>query len=1612
MKATLISGVETMITRLFRYTVFLIAILVCTESMPALADAFSYATQQRVVNVGMLMTSAENIQNRAPGTQGTYYSENPDPNFFYVVDSRTDLKPVGMTLVNPLAPPIITPDIYQRWYARQSGDPAFQPGTSQYQAFQVGAKVTKNMGAYWEVNLDNMSEQDMRKFDLLYIHSHMHNVSFNAEQLQKLMKYVEGGGTLWIENCGGFSFNPGSPFLMDVQMMSGGGNGQGVIGEPTHPLMTTPYVLSPQEIQVLGDKSVGGYYLYQNPIGSNTDQPPGTVPGSQTLVPVVWNSRGQADPGNGNPGDQWRPYILAGQIGSGRLIFSVQDSGCAINDYVGGSNAGYGGNSGAISGENMSAAHIPDLKFVYNMLTWAATNHTANADDRRTGNSSEDIGPALVEKWTAPNPGTDKTTSASLYHHCVFNVDANLVLHCYDMQPGEDLDGDGNPDEGIPDYLLGTAYDEIWNLNLKAIDGNATSASTPSIVEFFDPNFGNNPPVNGHANFFTRELVVVVLNDGTVVAARAFPRDNIPPLYPMSATPQVDWVSPGNFGTDYQLPANLPVPSIAFSEGVIFLGVNTSSGARVVAIDPRNGESAFAPGPTGNIGAHDWQDSSVPIMPAAPTVCSSPTVGYILDTTTGASDKVVYLTVPTYSDSSGTKYAASVRAFWFGTKGEVMVQNGTSGADFVFHSSRFITNVPWYKFDPANPGNGNPLLRPRLFMVHRNSNGQIDNSEELGYFNYNPANPTSLPGADQFGVNGNQVIVGPTVKGIAATDPGITFYANYTLDWSQQVQNLGAQRRMMFAPDINSVGNTIGGTSALSPDDILYYTVNTTASGSTNPGRGVLFAVNEQATRPILKWTYVMQDGFSIQVNNQTVNIPPRLMQTDPTLPGSGTPITNVQFTGSPAWHDGITYAVATATLANMQVSVLCAFNSNPNIILRLNQSIDPSAAVRIWQFNPVLMSNSTTPARVDLQPSQYTVSYDTGVINITSMAIPGTVNNFVTASLPFVVQVGTGPETLVNPAPGDVDNLLWYMVIPSTLMIPPNAIGPKISNPLLGQVSSSPIIQGNTLWLGFSGGQMAAFDANPAAGDPSVQAPGSQAPLFTTTTVLGHMTSVTDLSFNAPGDAGPIIGAPVGTAGVMVANTEGGIRTYENAVTVIADKGRLIEVNSIGDAVWTSHSSRSNLVAGGPLPQYWGFDASGNGNGQPVNAAIASGVNTQQMVPYSAPSVIRQAPNNNFVVVDTGNNRVLQVDYGSNVSWEINNFIDPNNILPKGSSLNLNEPTDCTFWTVAGPNPQQYTMHCLITDSGNYRVIELVSVFNATQVNPPTPWQIVWVSKSTLEGRKYKYRTAERIWQLDPNNPTVPPVPYTLATISNYRLVGSPGIEANPVPGAQADSSGSSVVTMDGNGVIVSTLTNIILPNGTVQQVVNPTCFTKFDALAIDPNTGRKVIQFHYLLCDANGCYQLTSDPTNPTRMVVEWMLSAQDYYWMTGKRLVATSIQRLSVPVLGTPLLHQFLITNHYDGMDDPTVFGAPPTTISEFHGEAFVLNPVTYNPAAAHDGYTQDYLLFQGTLIPNPAASIIWRSPSESFINGAMHRSIGSQLRGTAAQTLEAPTCAVRL
>ncbi|MBM3492988.1 MAG: DUF4159 domain-containing protein, partial [Armatimonadetes bacterium] len=958
--------------------------LACAASLAGLlparsgADAGSYVSQRRQIRVGIIATRALNM----PDGSG---SENPDPHVFYVLDARTDLKPIGLEFVNPLAPPTITGEIHERWRKRSRGnDPAFTPGNALYEMFRVGAKVTKNMGAYWEVNIDALDASDLQQFDLLFMHSHKADVALPADTREKLRAYMDSGGTLWAEQCGGFTFNRHTPFFFDAQWRSGGsaggpGRAGAVIGSPNHPLLNAPYVLSPEEVQRLGDKNVGGWYIfnpydpndpgyYDPSAGKNSLNPPGR----ETLVPVVWNTRGFAAGPGGTANPDWRPYVLAGAVGAGKLILSAQDTGCAINDYVGGVQVGFGGNCGAISGSNLLAAKPQDLKLAYNMAQWAVSHRTAYADVRRTGSATETIAAQLDEKWSAPGGGMSRVGGAAFFKRCVYVVGGDLVLRCFDANPGQDLDGDGNPDEGLVDFSAGAPYDCIWALDLKQFDGGTplTGASTPTVIEFFDT---NPPTAGGLLTLLTRELVVVTLSNGTVVAARALPQTlktvNGQQTYAAFADfTNVDWaVAPAQTGArEFALGPADPIPAPAFSEGVVFATLNTNSGGRVLVIDPFTGGSPFHYGSPAGTG-----EGLVPDVPGTEALRGAPTVGYVRDTLTGATDKMVYINV-----SPRTGQPGSVRAIPFGVKGEPLTL--VPAPDRLFRSR---ARSPWYIY--MGVGN-NPFLRPRVTCVFRDPTDGTYGSRELQYTSADP------PGANQwhekFDMGEARVKIGATVeltnverpngtrvglRTVTPTDANVTFVADYVYDWAPPVGSTFPKvnaRSVFVAPDPTDTNNHIVGTVALSRDDTAYFAGNAANDAATYPGRGVLIAASEQsANRSIVRWTYSLYDAFTMSVNGERRTVPARLRRTN------GDFLIRMRFIGTPAVRDGTVYAVASGTTVGGQgVSALVAFRTEQEFVLRLNTRIDSGTRVRIRQPNLFVDRNAQPEAWLELAAGQY----------------------------------------------------------------------------------------------------------------------------------------------------------------------------------------------------------------------------------------------------------------------------------------------------------------------------------------------------------------------------------------------------------------------------------------------------------------------------------------------------------------------------------------------------------------------------------------------------------------------------------------------------------------
>jgi hypothetical protein len=207
----------------------------------------------------------------------------------------------------------------------------------------------------------------------------------------------------------------------------------------------------------------------------------------------------------------------------------------------------------------------------------------------------------------------------------------------------------------------------------------------------------------------------------------------------------------------------------------------------------------------------------------------------------------------------------------------------------------------------------------------------------------------------------------------------------------------------------------------------------------------------------------------------------------------------------------------------------------------------------------------------------------------------------------------------------------------------------------------------------------------------------------------------------------------PYGYGGVPVA---GYLSALVPRRTIIADDQRIVE--TVG--------SRVDWVCTGPRcldPAWLNTDAAANaawpGNAPEVRLPFSRpakavrlaeedfrlGLLTGLFVPGTYHPESGLGPGDTLVV-DTGNNRVVEVDRKGRQVWPLDNY-DPARTRrpgdglgfdyyrsPANTNLGLNHPSDAyRYWAGGAPNTAE--MHTVIADTGNYRVIDVITTFGFT---------------------------------------------------------------------------------------------------------------------------------------------------------------------------------------------------------------------------------------------------------------------------------------------------------
>jgi hypothetical protein len=1719
------------------------------------AQPTNYAGERRQIRACVLVSSATSLN-------------NPTPHVFYALDNRPDYRPAGWEFINPIAPNTITPKVYARWKARGAKDPAFPAnnGSAQSQVFEIGAPLTKNIGAYWEVNLDTATDNTLSQFDVVLLPlqggRNGGNVLFSVSERELLRHFVDQGGTLWVENEGVNGFNASvGQFITPLSPSNPVGNFQ-TISNPFHPLVNYPFKILPTDAQSLGTyTNLTGHLTFVDPTSGPVDP--------HNMVPIMTQANGANN-------------VYAGDFGAGHIVITSSAVAADINGLIVGS-LGTNGvtgatttNDGVVSGSNFAAIPPIDLEFAYNLVGWVGGLPAAAANVRRTGSSLETVGYGLATKWStypktpaAGNPGS----GGIIFKNATFYVDGLDILHAYDVNPAESLSYDGlTADDGIADFITGAPYDEIWNYSFPQNDN--VSANT---VHYATPNI-----VSVNANGGLTDALIVSNTQGTTAVFRALPRDMFGRLSGAAQRLMTISLDKGDNPTvkgQGATPNNsqLQTPGAAYDDGVLFVpvyrvptGSVTGGGWHVMAVDLlaslNNGGgvvNAFGTdqGVIPSIGT--WNTT----VEALGDITGSLSVGYVRDNSTGAIDEIVY--VPVAGEPGvNPPVGPYIQGLWFRTRQEPL-QLTTVGANTYWRPQGDRARIPWFTGNP--PANGIDL-RPVVHITHLDANGNILDVNDIPYsggtltLNYT----TGIMQVSGFTVpapigNGDSYVVSADY---AVDWPGLIVSPGSTALQGMDMTNMVTNRRYPLYVDGSQVVSPqrqpvpTGGAVIGSDDSALFAASSglidqVMQTNTTLPDR--IYSVTEQfagvsnnltrgrATSTSVNWMFAPMyggnfDGNAIRarlINSDNFRTNVQVSAGDAIPIGQvvqggsggvgGTALSGFQIVGQPVVSNGVVYVVANVQYNN--APFVTPSNSQPynaTVILALREKIDNTLNLE----TPVVMNigslilkqpNFSQQAAGAANYLTLHVVNDQGVGDFTADTVQDASGNTEVTALHLLNMQPRGTDTFNVAVPmyltdgaaqqiplvnangySKLDNLLWWITIPYSF--PGQQASPK-KNPILlqpelqyvgGNASSGPSVFGQTLYYnatflsnGHLFGSIVTVDLKNAAKDNRlIDASTGSSRVH----VLHTMTDpVTGNPFDllAAGVNTPLINPPLATENTVVDGAAAGLAALDNQVTLIADNNRLIEVDAVGNAVWSMSATTSSTVVGNTL--------SSNSGG------VAS-----QNVSLARPTTARHFDANIYAVADTQNNRIVLVDRGGQVITEIHGLNNAMNFLKPGEPITLNQPSDVQIYvdqqtggTISIPNRDTgttysytgnyYAVHYIVADSGNFRALEIVSVYNPSTGTPITMagtggadagntvtmlQQVIFTTRSLGEQNlNYRYRTIQQF--RDPT--TIPPggspssaAVVMIAAVENVKQAATGSSGAVNTAGLSGEAPGGSLMIINRfgaaggfstDGDVASIVNSISIPEANLSRVVRrqaisgPTFFREFDY--VDPNVSLTTPIPRYLLCDANGCYVLaprhvnadaanTIGPGPVNELVVDWMITDNDYYYLTGRHLRATSIQRLTQAELYQPatgnvaFAPHYLITNSYTGHDNiAEVFGSvanPLTNVidGDIHGEVFevrsrdyydapngqpsvgpdgVYNGYLYNGATNPDAY-QMYINIGNLLYPNlptltgnpTGSSIVRMIPPETiqYINVAVpiKRNIGDPSNGTSSGLLQQP------
>jgi hypothetical protein len=1289
----------------------------------AIAAPQSYSLTAQNIRAGVVILDSA----QSGSIYNALLGQSVAPFALYNLDSALNVKPAGWNIYNPHAPGIVTNDIVQRWQALGGTVPTYL------------APIAKQDAEYWSVHLDTTSDLQLSDYDFLLLNP-FHLGTLNNLERAKLTKFVDQGGILWVDTAG-ISQTDSYNGFPDAFSIYNAGNNAAVSSNPFEPILNSPYQLTSSDLNAVSGPGVLGNYVG---IGASTTNGADLVDANAVyryLGITYFTNTAMISVSHEGDG-----LIVATTMGPSVLL----GGGTANNQYVAAS-------------PGLGTAGISAAKFAINLISAKGDFAQPNGGARGTGSNPIDVTAPVLSRWSDDTSavgtntvGPPTVSTSPVIYKGVTVVSGQNNIYVYDSTPASDLDGDGDPDDGIydsngnldnalRDYSIGVPYDLIW-----ASSTMSGPISSPVCAQVADGAGG------------VTDIVTVIDGQGNFHAFNLFPRTNgnligtlkpgasgfngMSPIYSVQCPVNGFSTSDGIPSAQGTITPNPPTISgdLAF---IVASGSNTGNGPAGAAwiVDLSTGKILTSDGLNWAIGNTTANPSNIDFLPG---YTAAATVGDIpIQDNSGGYDRVIYA-----PGTVGSNLAPGFDSLWFGVKGESPLTYSVSGGTLTI-STRASGAGLWI----FNSGGSTALLALAPRVTFLNSNG-----EAISTSRYISGAPTQQsPGDLVYAVSNAGDFSGttPVVAGIRI---------DYTIDWARQSDQprTGIQRGEITFPTPSEGGTVttthrVLGPIAMTGDGTVVMTTGDPTLGKLNgvpaptgDSGGSLWWLREDQGRGSFRVTgrYSLYSAYHLQSTPNATAEGPVFEDADPLqslipVPGITSPLANWHWTGAPVVSGAQVIATAYATKGFIPVTVVMAFAAEPptaSFVGLETGALANSFNLVQPDFERSSVGSLAAPTGPDtesnISPSASNVFYDTtsGTLSLPSLAPPltgvATISECLNMSAPLLIQQGE-QSTVYQPElnAGTWSPLHWFCVFDGTIaegraLVTGNTIfsagssaipsilagnGSPSQSAVIGAMDAS-ISQNDPFMVQNDSKLSAEFKGTP----PPYRAWQSQVEVVQTIGSSGTFSP--DGHIKMPSSVGiasfsdyqtRLIQQTLGTSGVAYGIVGGGnnlaswgdqgVYGLSRADFTICDSGRYLRTDSNGNPIFASNATLNT----------------GPGGGSPVG----------NVKPLVRPT--RAYPLSNFetLVVDSGSSRVIRTDNSGSEVRAITNFIPDYQYKPGGYTANeprtLNSPQDAITYSnyvyrsagqqVYQQQTEEYWVHYLIADTGNNRLVELIDRFS-----------------------------------------------------------------------------------------------------------------------------------------------------------------------------------------------------------------------------------------------------------------------------------------------------------